>query len=139
MEIVAEDMGGYCFAEWAWNGGSSTYAKIHLTPNSACTVPRTIIHEVRKSQPVFERFRENTRYFLFQLLHGLSIYHTHTRDDRDEHVRVRWENIQPSRKNEFQLCSGCCCSKWNTKYDCGSVMHYARDQFSLNGRDTMGE
>jgi len=117
MDIIADDLGGYCWTSWQTNGnGHNTYSEVHLSPSSACTVPRTIVHE---------------------LMHGVSFYHTQTREDRNQYVRIEWENIYNDSQDQFEYCSGCCCGTHGLDYDCSSVMHYARDQMSKNGRDTI--
>eukprot|EP00095_Tigriopus_kingsejongensis_P008826 maker-scaffold280_size224562-snap-gene-0.14 protein:Tk08826 transcript:maker-scaffold280_size224562-snap-gene-0.14-mRNA-1 annotation:"cbn-nas-6 protein" len=107
---------GVCYTAWQTDGGSGTYAEVNLSPNSACTVPRTIIHE---------------------MMHGMAMYHTHKRADRDDFVNVLWNNVLPSKVDEFSTCSGCCCDTWDEPYDCGSIMHYAKNQMSVNGLDTL--
>ena len=116
MDIISEDLGGFCWTSWQTNGHGNTYSEVHLSPSSSCTVPRTIVHE---------------------LMHGVSFYHTHKREDRNLHVKIKWNNIRPSQTEEFEYCSGCCCDTWGLDYDCSSVMHYARDQMSSNGKDTI--
>ena len=47
LDFKAEDLGGYCYTTWKKLGPKMS-AEIHLSPNSACTVTRTILHEVMK-------------------------------------------------------------------------------------------
>merc|ERR1712215_134703 len=114
MDIIAEDFGGGCFTVWESPRREDTYAEVHLSPSSSCTVPRTIVHE---------------------LMHGISFYHTHTRFDRDKYVKIIKKNILPNEKDEFELCEDC--DTWGLNYDCSSVMHYASDQMSSNGKETI--
>merc|ERR1712215_74411 len=119
MDIIAEDLGGSCFTVWesrVTDRREDTYAEVHLSPSSSCTVPRTIVHE---------------------LMHGIAFYHTHTREDRNKTVEIIEKNIKPSQSDQFEYCGGCCCDTWGLNYDCSSVMHYARDQMSRNGKDTI--
>lgn len=88
MDIWAEQLGGYCYTNWNTDGNGHTLAEVYLSPNSSCTVQRTVQHE---------------------LLHGVAFYHTHTRADREEHVFINWENIINSQRENFEVCSGCCC------------------------------
>jgi hypothetical protein len=48
MDIIADNLGGYCFTSWYTDGLGGTYAEVHLTPQSGCTMPRTILHEVSR-------------------------------------------------------------------------------------------
>ena len=116
MDINSDNLGTYCWTSWQTNGNGKTYSEVHLSPSSSCTVPRTIVHE---------------------LMHGVSFYHTQTREDRNSHVEILWDNISPSQQDQFEYCSGCCCNTHGLDYDCSSVMHYARNQMSKNGEDTI--
>merc|ERR1712212_564631 len=112
MDIIEFYDGGACECRW-WNKWEGIYARIHLTPNSECTLPRTIVHEIMHA--------------------GFFPSHTHQRTDRDRNIIIRKENIIPNRRDQFHTMS-------NTKYmdcDCSSVMHYASDQWSRNGRNTI--
>jgi hypothetical protein len=69
------------------------------------------------------------------------MYHTHRRPDRDSHVKIVKENLHPHLIDDFAKCSGenCCCDNvMHLPYDCDSVMHYAKNQGSKNGKDTIG-
>ncbi|XP_026091530.1 high choriolytic enzyme 1-like [Carassius auratus] len=63
-----------------------------------------------------------------ELLHALGFYHEQTRSDRDQYVRINWENISPNMAYNFQKQNT---NNQNTPYDYGSVMHYGRTAFSI--------
>ena len=65
----------------------------------------------------------------------MAFIHTHTRPDRDQHVRVNFDNA--INHDEFKLCEGCCCEPNGIPYDCDSVMHYAKNQMGKAGLDTL--
>ena len=44
----------------------------------------------------FLRIANILQKHFFQLGHALSFYHTHKRPDRDEHVQVLWDNVDPN-------------------------------------------
>ena len=46
-------------------------------------------------------------------------------------------DIRSDLYDQFETCTGCCCETYGVPYDCQSVMHYARDQMSKNGGDTI--
>ncbi|KAL4623000.1 hatching enzyme [Arapaima gigas] len=70
-----------------------------------------------------------------ELNHALGFYHEHTRSDRDQYVRINWENVDPSQYHNFEKQKT---NNQNTPYDYGSVMHYDRTAFAIqNGLDTI--
>ncbi|XP_066510230.1 high choriolytic enzyme 1-like [Hoplias malabaricus] len=69
-----------------------------------------------------------------ELLHALGFNHEQTRSDRDNHIRVVWENIIDSMKHNFNKINTL---NQGTPYDYNSVMQYHRTAFSKNGQPTM--
>ncbi|XP_043078238.1 hatching enzyme 1.2-like [Puntigrus tetrazona] len=63
-----------------------------------------------------------------ELNHALGFYHEHTRSDRDQYVKINFENISPEQAHNFQKQNT---NNQNTPYDYGSVMHYGRTAFSI--------
>jgi len=69
-----------------------------------------------------------------ELMHTMGFYHEQSRMDRDNHVKILWENIRKDESYNFK--------KYNTNYygqdyDLNSIMHYRKWEFSSNGRDTI--
>lgn len=121
MDIVTWT-GGFCRGLVNYNykydhtGAITSYTvtgKVELDVDNNCDGVRIIIHE---------------------LLHSVGFQHIQQRPDRDRHVRVNWNNINSWQHEQFEKKEG---TTLGLPYDCGSVMHYARDVFSSNGRDTM--
>ncbi|XP_041666508.1 high choriolytic enzyme 1-like [Cheilinus undulatus] len=70
-----------------------------------------------------------------ELLHALGFHHEHTRSDRDQYVRINWENIPAANAFNFHKKNT---NNLNTPYDYSSVMHYGRTAFtSVYGADTI--
>jgi hypothetical protein len=57
--------------------------------------------------------------------------------DRDEFVRIAWENITPGSENNFALYGTDRVTHFGAPYDFGSVMHYSATSFSINGQPTI--
>jgi hypothetical protein len=102
---------------WSWIGRTRSANEgqvLSLDEDNFCLNSGTIQHEV---------------------LHALGFLHEHTRDDRDSHVKVHWDNIRDNGKRNF----------WKDKngetlgsdYDLDSIMHYGEDTFSKNEKKTM--
>ncbi|TRY57580.1 hypothetical protein DNTS_023507 [Danionella cerebrum] len=70
-----------------------------------------------------------------ELMHNLGFYHEHTRSDRDQYVRINWENIAQGAVNNFKKQDT---NNLNTPYDYNSIMHYGRTAFALvYGKETI--
>ncbi len=88
---------------------------LHLQKNG-CLSHGTIVHE---------------------LLHALGFEHEQRRPDRDDHVNIIFENIEPVYFPQFEKVNSEQFSGYDTPYDYDSVMHYDGKMFSINGNDTM--
>ncbi|KAJ0002344.1 hypothetical protein NQD34_002140, partial [Periophthalmus magnuspinnatus] len=69
-----------------------------------------------------------------ELLHALGFNHEQTRSDRDQHIKVHWENIMDGMAYNFDIIDTL---NQGTPYDYGSVMQYERYAFSKNNLPTM--
>ncbi|NP_001084377.1 tolloid-like protein 2 precursor [Xenopus laevis] len=65
-----------------------------------------------------------------ELGHVVGFWHEHTRPDRDEHVSIIRENIQPGQEYNFLKMEPGEVSSLGETYDFDSIMHYARNTFS---------
>lgn len=71
-----------------------------------------------------------------EFIHALGVLHHHVRDDRDSHVTVSMENVDPKMLLQFELCP-LCHSNHSSPYDYNSIMHYKTMAFSKNGERTI--
>lgn len=60
----------------------------------------------------------------------------HSAYDRDEYVKIVWDNITPGTEHNFDKYSNAEITHFNTIYDNYSVMHWS-DAFSKNGNTTI--
>lgn len=67
--------------------------------------------------------------------HALGLWHEQSRADRDNYVKILWENIAEDHKYNFNqhLHDG----KDFGAYDYSSIMHYGPLAFSKNGEKTI--
>ncbi|XP_066936471.1 zinc metalloproteinase nas-14-like [Clytia hemisphaerica] len=72
------------------------------------------------------------------MLHAMGFSHEHSRSDRDDYVTINFDNIIENKKNNFnRITVGMLDASLNTPYDYGSVMHYGKTAFTVNGLDTI--
>ncbi|KAM3624928.1 uncharacterized protein V6R79_003881 [Siganus canaliculatus] len=70
-----------------------------------------------------------------EINHALGFQHEQTRSDRDNYVRINWENIDPNMAYNFYKQDT---NNLNTPYDYSSIMHYGKTAFSVQyGRDSI--
>ncbi|KAK5608365.1 hypothetical protein CRENBAI_026886 [Crenichthys baileyi] len=69
-----------------------------------------------------------------ELLHALGFNHEQTRSDRDNHIKVHWNNIIEGMEYNFYKIDTL---NQGTPYDYNSVMQYERYAFSKNNLPTM--
>ncbi|XP_057689015.1 bone morphogenetic protein 1a isoform X2 [Corythoichthys intestinalis] len=65
-----------------------------------------------------------------ELGHVIGFWHEHTRPDRDEHVSIIRDNIQPGQEYNFLKMEPGEVDSLGEIYDFDSIMHYARNTFS---------
>ena len=66
-----------------------------------------------------------------ELVHNLGFGHTQKREDAEDFIDIKWENIKASCRRQYEPCSkgfkGKVCPDYKTygiPYDCESIMHY---------------
>ncbi|KAJ8412876.1 hypothetical protein AAFF_G00104580 [Aldrovandia affinis] len=69
-----------------------------------------------------------------ELLHALGFNHEQTRSDRDQHVRILYQNVIQGQQHNFRKINT---NNLGTPYDYNSVMHYGRYAFSRNRQPTI--
>lgn len=72
-----------------------------------------------------------------ELLHALGLFHMQSSNNRDEFVRINLENVLSGFEHNFLRYDSNTVGLFSTAYDFDSIMHYNRNAFSRNGRDTI--
>uniref|UniRef100_A0A0N5BCH0 Metalloendopeptidase n=1 Tax=Strongyloides papillosus TaxID=174720 RepID=A0A0N5BCH0_STREA len=74
---------------------------------------------------------------IHETMHALGVIHEFSRHDRNSCIKVRFENIVPGLRFNYQTFALSKATPYGLKYDFGSVMHYNRLSGSKKGRVTM--
>ena len=73
-----------------------------------------------------------------KLGHTIRLYHEQTRTDRDQHVKILWDNIKADFKDQFRKYRSLGINARDFgDYDLWSIMHYSGWAFSKNGSPTI--
>ena len=70
---------------------------------------------------------------IHEVFHSLGRYHEQSRNDRDDHIAINFDNIEERYRSQFQVRSPTDLT-FNVPYDLNSIMHYPGIAFSSNGR-----
>ncbi len=72
---------------------------------------------------------------IHEIGHTIGFWHEQSREDRDAFVTIHWDKIQPGLEHNFDqhIADGDDVGP----YDYGSIMHYPRNAFSIDGSDTI--
>jgi hypothetical protein len=86
-------------------------------------------------QQLFLSANSNAGTVMHELLHAAGFYHEQSRNDRDNFVRIRTDNITTGLENNFQKEMKDGVPVGN--YDYCSIMHYSNTAFSKNAQPTI--
>ncbi|GAB0087749.1 Metalloendopeptidase [Sergentomyia squamirostris] len=114
ISVTRENSG--CFSKVGFQGGVQ---QLNFAPHKlgeGCFRNGTIIHE---------------------FLHALGFFHMQSAADRDDYVTIVWDNISLDHRKNFKKYNDTVITHFGVDYDYDSVMHYPRNAFSINDKDTI--
>ncbi|KAK6726732.1 hypothetical protein RB195_004821 [Necator americanus] len=78
-----------------------------------------------------------TKVVLHELMHVVGLWHEHQRYDRDNYVKVHYENIEKGYWSQFKKLLPYKATTYNVPYDYKSIMHYGKTSFAKPGTISM--
>lgn len=72
-----------------------------------------------------------------ELIHALGFYHEQSATNRDQYVRINYENVNTGQGHNFDKYEASLITNFGVGYDYGSIMHYSSHAFSKNGLPTI--
>jgi len=72
-----------------------------------------------------------------EFIHAIGVLHTQSRSDRDEYVKIIWNNIMSGKEVSFNKYDSTVVKHFYLPYDFESVMHYSGTAFGINGKTTI--
>ncbi|CAJ0942366.1 unnamed protein product, partial [Mesorhabditis belari] len=108
---------------------------IHIVPDDGCY---SLVGRIGGKQPVsLGDGCIQKGIIIHELMHAVGFFHEQSRADRDDYVTINWSNVESGLQDQFDKYSLNMIDHLGTKYDYGSVMHYAPTAFSKNGKSTI--
>ncbi|KAK9531125.1 hypothetical protein VZT92_010569 [Zoarces viviparus] len=108
--------------------GESSY--VSFTKLSGCW---SYVGDDRTGQNVSIGARCDTKAIVqHELLHALGFYHEQSRSDRDDYVKIWWDQIEEGKEHNFNKYEDDFITDLNTPYDYESIMHYRPLSFNKN-------
>jgi hypothetical protein len=74
---------------------------------------------------------------IHEILHALGLVHEQSREDRDKHVDVLWDNIEEPYRPQFQKMSASISMPVKGSFDFESIMLYDSSSFAIPGKFSM--
>ena len=78
-----------------------------------------------------------TGIVLHEFMHAAGFWHEQSRTDRDQYVRINFQNVQAGLENNFRSYPKTQITDLNAPYDYCSIMHYSAYAFSKNRQPTI--
>lgn len=72
---------------------------------------------------------------IHEIGHTVGFFHEQSRPDRDEFVRIKWNNVKRGYRINFVKFSPSLIDSKDVAYDYGSIMHYPRHIFGRKSRE----
>ncbi|CAJ0961622.1 unnamed protein product, partial [Mesorhabditis belari] len=138
MDAMRRITANTCIRFQKWNG-ESDYVEVQNRQNEGCY---TIVGRQPGRNVVMLEANDRATcvepdIVIHELFHTIGLWHEHMRNDRDQYIRVNFDNIPSYYQSQFEKVTPDEATTYDIPYDYRSVMHYAEDAFAKPGRISM--
>ncbi len=105
---------------------------LEFTEGGSCA---SYVGRLSGKQEIWASSNCSTGSLIHEIGHAIGLLHEHTRNDRDQHILINYENILGGKEHNFAIPSTNAADLGD--YDYGSIMHYGTGSFSKNGAPTI--
>lgn len=99
-----------------------------IKPGKACS-SKVGMRRGRPQHIMFDGDTCSKGSLIHEILHSLGFLHMHTANNRDEYIKINWENIRDDAKVNFKQFVAHV-SMFETEYDYDSITHYSDVAFA---------
>jgi len=131
--VILEFQGKTCIRLVPWSGQQRNYIEYSREYDdfgAPCSSPTGMQYYVNSIRLGNQGHGCNWGSILHETMHSLGFFHEHTRQDRDDYVKINWDKAgKDGLKSAFTKCTWVPemqigCRPLKTSYDYDSIMHY---------------